>query len=105
MAAYKRENLDPIAQPLICRMFSSLNVKLFCFGIKDRNLRITFVESFTSRNLATASMPSLCDILMYKDAMSFMTKKAPFAKGSILSSLLIKSVVSLIYDFNFCPIG
>ena len=68
MSAYDREHLNPIAQPFICRMFSSLNVKL----------------------------------LVYKNVMSIVTKKAPFGKGSILSSLLIKS---LIYDFNFCTIG
>ena len=64
------------------------------------------VESSTSRNLSTALMPSLCGILVYKDVgRPIMIKKAPFGKGSIFSSLLIKSVVSLIYDFNFCIIG
>ena len=44
MSACEREYLDPIAKPLICRMFSPLNVKLFRFNIENKNLRITLVE-------------------------------------------------------------
>ena len=54
------------------------------FGIKDRNLRITLVEieveSSTSRNLAIALVLWLCGILVYKDVMYIVTKKATFGE-------------------------
>ena len=85
MSAYEREHLDHVAQ--------------------QRITLVEKVESSTSRNLATALIPLLCGTFVYEDMTSIMTKKAPFGKGSIFSCLLIKSVVSLIYDFNFCTIG
>ena len=45
MLAYEHEHLDPIEHPLICKMFSSLNVKLFKLSMRDRNLIITLVEA------------------------------------------------------------
>ena len=42
--AYEHEHLDVIEHPLICKMLSSLNVKLFKLSTRDRNLVITLVE-------------------------------------------------------------
>ena len=64
--AYKHKHLDPIEYPLICEMFSLLNVRLFKLSTGDRNLVVTLVEmeSFTSQANVAALIPSLCSMFV-----------------------------------------
>ena len=61
--AFEHMHLDHIKHPLICKMFSSLNVKLFKLSTRDGNLVITLVEvemeSFSSQANVAALIPSL----------------------------------------------
>ena len=108
--AYAHEYLAPMEHPLICSMFSSLNVKLLRLSARDRNFSMTLVEVMVvvlsvSRYLATALMPSLCGMFVYRLLTSIVTKIAPLGTVLISSNLLMKFVVSFMYHLSFCTIG
>ena len=106
--AYAHEHLAPMEHPLISSMFSSLNVKLLRLSTRNRNFSMTLVEAVVvlsvSRYLATALMPSLCAMFVYRLLTSIVTKIAPLGAVLISSNLLMKFVVSLMYDLSFCTI-
>ena len=77
-----------------------LKEKLLRCRINDKNFIMTRVDicvSFTCSNaVATALMPSLCGIFVYKERTSIVTKIDSAGNSVILFNLLMKSVVSVI---------
>ena len=95
-----------MAQPLICKYFWQLKIKLSRVRARWRNAVIIPVKTiFCFRAVSTALMPSLFGMFVYRERTSNVTRMLILG---ILSKLLIfrmKSVESLTYDLSSFTYG
>jgi hypothetical protein len=87
MLAYEGAIFVPIAVPLMCKKCSPLNIKLLCFNTNVNNWTghsvggyLTALWSQASRH---ASIPSVCEMLVYNDVTSIETRMVPEGRGFI----------------------
>ena len=94
--------LVPIAVPLTCMKFSSLNVKLFSLStFSSKQVRVFAEGRFRpvfSSSSSTIASPSSVSIFVYRLETSNVTKMQLSGNLPKFLSQLIKSVVSLMWD-------
>ena len=107
--AYEGAHLVPMETPFVCKKLVLLKTKLLSVNMSLKNVVITGVSGFimeVSKKDLTAVIPSWFGIFVYKDFTSIVTNIALCGRFfDTVSTLLIKSVVSWTYDFNFLTNG